>query len=66
MRGKVAKKLRREAYGDKSSTRKRHAVVGGKKIPNRDDIVIGGTLVCIDERVDYKDRKKEHVCGSND
>jgi len=58
MRGKIAKKLRREAYGDKSTKKKRHGVIGGKRAKDRNDIIYGGTLVCIDERVDYKERKK--------
>lgn len=49
MRGKVAKKLRKLAYGDKVT-----------KASARKYGVTNGTLVCIDDRTQYQDSKKEY------
>jgi hypothetical protein len=60
MRGKVAKKLRREAYGDKSIRARAYGMTGGQvKTIGGKRYRMDGTIVCTDERADYQERKKE-------
>lgn len=49
MRGTVAKRLRKQAYGDRV-TKASARVYGDNK----------GTIVCLDDRTFYQDLKKEH------
>ena len=70
MSGKVMKKLRRQAYGDRPTNsagrqyglvkHEKHIVVPAKAEGEEEQVLVKrtGTLVCTDDRTTYQDLKK--------